>query len=171
MNARRARWHGKGLAAVEFAMVLPVLLLIFFGIVDLGRAVLTRQILTNLSREAANLASRGTSLADTLAAIQISAAPLDLAANGKLIVTEVLRDTNGQLKVYAQLTSGGLSNPSRVGQGIGNAAQLPPASPPVPPNGQTLMAAEVFYHSAALTPLGTLLNSVIGDVLYDAAYF
>lgn len=43
----------KGTAAVEFALVLPVLLLIVFGIVELGIALYDKAVITNASREAA----------------------------------------------------------------------------------------------------------------------
>ena len=43
----------KGIAAVEFAIVLPVLLLIVFGIVQLGIALYDKPVITNASREGA----------------------------------------------------------------------------------------------------------------------
>ncbi|WP_439671347.1 TadE-like domain-containing protein [Cupriavidus necator] len=43
----------KGAAAVEFALVLPVLLLIVFGIVELGIALYDKAVITNASREGA----------------------------------------------------------------------------------------------------------------------
>ncbi|MEM5389003.1 TadE/TadG family type IV pilus assembly protein [Paraburkholderia phymatum] len=42
-----------GVAAVEFAIVLPVLLLIIFGIVELGVALYDKAVITNASREGA----------------------------------------------------------------------------------------------------------------------
>lgn len=43
----------KGAAAVEFALILPILLLVFFGIVELSLALYDKAILTNASREGA----------------------------------------------------------------------------------------------------------------------
>lgn len=43
----------KGAAAVEFALLLPVLMLITFGIIEFGLLVYNKQILTNASREGA----------------------------------------------------------------------------------------------------------------------
>ena len=48
------RAHGQ--AMVEFAFVLPVFLMLFMGIVDLGSAVMTYNSLTNAAREGARLA-------------------------------------------------------------------------------------------------------------------
>lgn len=42
----------RGVAAVEAALVLPVLLLLVMGIIDLGRALATKQEVTHATREA-----------------------------------------------------------------------------------------------------------------------
>lgn len=47
----------RGSALVEFAIALPVLLLLVFGIVDFGRALFALNNLTNAVREGARLAS------------------------------------------------------------------------------------------------------------------
>lgn len=47
----------KGQAAVEFALVLPILLILIFGIIDFGRILYTKNALTSLSQEAARHAS------------------------------------------------------------------------------------------------------------------
>lgn len=57
-NSRNA---DRGAAAVEFALVLPVLLLIVFGIIDLGRALNAQITLTEAAREGARLAALGES--------------------------------------------------------------------------------------------------------------
>ena len=57
------RWPGmritreQGSAAVEFALLLPVLLLIVFGIIDFGRALNAQETLTQAAREGARLAA------------------------------------------------------------------------------------------------------------------
>jgi Flp pilus assembly protein TadG len=51
--ARRPR---RGAAAVEFALIAPVLFLMIFGMIEFGRAVMVQQILTNASREGARRA-------------------------------------------------------------------------------------------------------------------
>ncbi len=171
MNAGVARRAQRGLAVVEFAMVLPILVVLVFGIIDLGRAVLTHQVLINVSREAANLASRGTALSDAMAAVMTSAQPLDLPGAGYVILTEVVRDANGHARIRAQAASGSRSRPSRVGTGVGSAAALPATTPLVPPPGLSLFVAEVFYDSAPITPIGPLVGMTMTDVFYDIAFF
>jgi len=46
----------KGQSLVEFALVLPLLLLILFGITEFGRAIMTKNVLHSASREGARLA-------------------------------------------------------------------------------------------------------------------
>ncbi|MGH7258054.1 MAG: TadE/TadG family type IV pilus assembly protein, partial [Nitrospiraceae bacterium] len=43
----------RGAAAVEFAILLPVLMLILFGIIEFGMVMYSREIITNASREGA----------------------------------------------------------------------------------------------------------------------
>jgi Flp pilus assembly protein TadG len=53
--ARRER----GAAAVEMAIVLPLLLLVFGGIVDFGRAFYANVVITNAAREGARMVAMG----------------------------------------------------------------------------------------------------------------
>jgi Flp pilus assembly protein TadG len=53
-SARKGR---KGQSLVEFALVIPILLLLVIGIVEFGRAWMTRNILTGAAREAVRLAA------------------------------------------------------------------------------------------------------------------
>jgi Flp pilus assembly pilin Flp len=46
----------RGASAVEFALILPLLLLVIAGVVDFGRALFTQVILTNAAREGARAA-------------------------------------------------------------------------------------------------------------------
>ncbi len=43
----------KGVAAVEFAIILPVLMIIIFGIIEFGLLLYGKQVITNASREGA----------------------------------------------------------------------------------------------------------------------
>ena len=68
MTGSRQRVSGQAL--VEFALVLPILLLIIFGIVDAGRLIFTSNTVSNAARQGARVAivnqsSSGTSTCDT----------------------------------------------------------------------------------------------------------
>jgi Flp pilus assembly protein TadG len=47
----------RGNAVIEFALTLPILLLVVFGITELGRAIMTKNVLNTASREGARLAA------------------------------------------------------------------------------------------------------------------
>jgi Flp pilus assembly protein TadG len=59
------RFNERGNAVVEMALLLPILLLVLFGITEFGRAVMTANVLHTASREGARLAAVS-SLSDTL---------------------------------------------------------------------------------------------------------
>jgi Flp pilus assembly protein TadG len=47
------RLNERGASAVEFAILLPVLLLVLFGTIEFGMVMYSREVLTNASREGA----------------------------------------------------------------------------------------------------------------------
>jgi hypothetical protein len=165
------RWHrSSGQSLIEFVLIALLLFVIVFAIIDIGRAIFRRQILVNLSREGANLASRGTSLTDTLAALVTSADPLNISDNGRIILTAIQRDSLGTLTVLSQQSTGGLTSvQSHIAPNGGPAVSLPNNEIPQP--NRTLYTAEVFYTYNAVTPLGKLVAFALPTIQYDAAYF
>jgi Flp pilus assembly protein TadG len=65
---RKKRRGGKnrGVAAVEMAFAMPLLILLIFGMIEVGRALMVQQVLTNASREGARLAVTGGATADSV---------------------------------------------------------------------------------------------------------
>jgi hypothetical protein len=63
-------------AAVEFAVVVTLMLVLLLAIIDFGRALNYMQVMVGLTRQGSNLASRGTSLAGSAAAVVAGSAPL-----------------------------------------------------------------------------------------------
>ena len=55
-STRGIRKRRRGAAAVEFAVVLPVFVLLVFGMIEYGRMVMVQQVITNASREGARCA-------------------------------------------------------------------------------------------------------------------
>ncbi len=52
----RTRWRlqgQEGVQAVEFALVLPIFLVLVFGLIDFGFAIFTKEVMANASREGA----------------------------------------------------------------------------------------------------------------------
>lgn len=56
LNNRAPR---RGVAAVEFAVVLPIMLILVLGVWEIGRLVEVQQLLTNAAREGARRAAMG----------------------------------------------------------------------------------------------------------------
>lgn len=50
------RWGERGSNLIEFALTLPLLLWIMFGVFDLGRAVFAQNVISNAAREGARYA-------------------------------------------------------------------------------------------------------------------
>ena len=149
-----------------------MLLAMVFGLIDFSRAIYTRQIMTSLTREAANLASRGTTLSNTVTAVRTSASPLDIDTKGYVILSVIYRGANNIAVVTNQITSGGLQTASRVAaSGIGSTPTLPVTSPALPLTNQTMYVAEMYYGYTPVTPIGRLLRVTLPSKLYDVAYF
>ena len=63
MKVRRLfRRSEQGQSLLEFALVLPLLLLVLFGITEFGRAIMVTNVLNSASREAAILVAYGDSV-------------------------------------------------------------------------------------------------------------
>lgn len=72
---RRARGDD-GAAAVEFALVLPLLLLLLCGIIDFGRAFNARITLTHAAREGVRVYALGGTLAEATTRVNAAAVGL-----------------------------------------------------------------------------------------------
>jgi Flp pilus assembly protein TadG len=69
--SHRPRHLRRGVAAVEFAFVLPVLVIILVGLWEAGRLIQLQQILSNSAREGARIAAQGQTINATSEPTQI----------------------------------------------------------------------------------------------------
>lgn len=76
----------RGAAAVEFALVLPILLLLVLGILEFGRAYHVQTTLSNAARDGVRVMALQDSAAAATSATKLSAQPLDLSAS-TIVVT------------------------------------------------------------------------------------
>jgi len=133
--------HGQ--SVVELALVLPVLIALVIGIFDYSCAIQANNIITNMSREGANLASRTTIPPEVImASLASTAQPLALQNKGAMYITKVTNDS-GTLKVKLPVDSWGKANelPSRVDRAnvagtLGSITIQP---------GESVFIAEVLY--------------------------
>ena len=89
------RGRQRGIAAVEFALMLPLLLILLFGVIDACRALQANIIMVNISREGANLVARGstpveTGSQDIIYALMASTPPLNVNQQGMVYITRVM---------------------------------------------------------------------------------
>jgi Flp pilus assembly protein TadG len=105
-----------GNALVEFALVLPFLLLVLIGMADLCVLLGNQLQMIHLSREAANVLSRGAAVQATFAAITQADGALELDGEfGRVILTKIALDPNGRPVIVEQHAIGSLDRTSRVG--------------------------------------------------------
>jgi Flp pilus assembly protein TadG len=142
---RRSRVSGNAL--IEFALLLPFLLVLVLGMVDLSFLLGRKLTLTHLSREAASGLSRGSTFDETFAAVLAADGDLALdGPSGRVILTTVTADAGGATAITRQERRGGLGASSAVGF-LGTGQSSAPATIPngaALPAGMTLSVVEVF---------------------------
>lgn len=185
-----------GQSLVEFAMLLPFVLVIALGVVEVGWALLDSLVVTSLSREGSNLISRDTSLQDAGTALtSMSSLPVNFAS-GSTAIFSVIRmgATTGtanynalvlyqrmQFGTFAgsatsQLTSaggtfGGAPNYSANNPDSDTTLQVTglPANLIIAPGG-TIYVTEIFTTHTWITPLNNF-GIMVPQTLYSIAYF
>jgi Flp pilus assembly protein TadG len=79
-----------GQGVLEFALVLPIILVLVLGIVEVGSALLDQHTVTKLTREGSNLISRDTTLLDAATALRsMSTGSVNLPGGAKVIFSVV----------------------------------------------------------------------------------
>jgi len=91
------QYGNSGASAVEFAIILPILVMLVFAAIDFGRLFYARLIIANIAREGGSIASREISLpagtysaANLISLLQSGARPLNMAANGRIYIWKIV---------------------------------------------------------------------------------
>jgi len=165
----------RGAALVELAFLLPILIVLVLGIIDFGRLIHARLVMTNVSREGGSLGSRDIRVGSQLVSmLQSSAAPFDLSGgDGRIYVTKIRagesllapepyihsRATGGTLDVPSGITGregdtpGGLQNPiyGRLRfRAANNTSDI-----------SEVTIVEVFYLYRTITPLPEFVQGLV----------
>jgi hypothetical protein len=181
----------RGQAILELLPVVALMLTLTFGVIDFGRLIWQQEVITALTREGSDVASRITgvdvsgALAAGGAAVIGDGASLNLAANGKVILTAVTNEGTALTPLFVmtgQYVTGSLSAPGKIGTYVpgGTTAQntvtlaadsLPGVTVAIPTVGTTTYITEVYDSFSPITPLGAFVTLTLPSQLYDVAYY
>jgi Flp pilus assembly protein TadG len=163
----------QGVTAVEFALVLPVMLLVMLGCFEVPRFVMVFQKIARTSSGVADLVAQAdepittNQMADIFTAGKIMMQPYDVIANGRIYVSSINNPSGGPgVRVtWQRNNSGSVSTASKLGvQGSNPTSNLPAGL--VPLTNEEVLAAEVYFN---YTPVLTnLIYS--GTQLYMISY-
>jgi hypothetical protein len=193
---RRSVHPTRGQSLVEFAMVLPLFLLLILGVIEVGYALLDQHIITKLTREGSNLISRDTTLQDAGTAMNSMAnAPVDFSTNrSKLIFSVLLRVSNtgatnyNQIILFQRHQIGSLPSQSAlITQGSGTFGLAPDYKALNPENdtsfritnvpanlqvglGGMVYVTEIYSQHDLITPFNRI-GMTVPTRLYSVAYF
>lgn len=166
-TALRLGRNESGQDIAELVMVTPLLLLVLLGIIEFGGLLDSQQTLSGLSREGANIASRGTAIDTVLAVTMNNGATIGLDTRGGAVVSR-LTVSGGAAQIEDQRASPGYTASSRLGAAGDEVAEVTSLGLS---NGVTVYAVEVFLTRPPSTPIGSFFGGTIPDVLYDRAIF
>jgi hypothetical protein len=188
----------RGQSLLEFALIMPLILLVALGVIEVGYALLDQHVVTKLSREGSNLISRDVKINDVVAAMRnMSTRPVDFNTRSRMILS-VLRKggTPGspnydrvilyQRHEFGSLTGTGTASALQtVGAGAYRGAPDYEAVNAdtdtriqlsfVPANlvldrGNTIYVTEIYTRHDLLTPLSGF-GVTVPSTLYSIAYF
>ena len=194
-SLRRKLGCSSGQSLLEFAIVVPMVLAVALGVIELGYALLDQHVITKLAREGSNLISRNTSLGDAAAALRdMSTRPVNFTnGNSKMIFSVIKKGaTTGtsnfnQDILYQRYEYGSLSATSALttrGAGsFGSAPEYTAANSDsntglqvtnlpaglVAVNGYVYVT-EIYTTHTLITPFDRL-GIPVPSVLYSIAYF
>jgi hypothetical protein len=180
---------------IEFAVVLPLLLVVVLGVIETSYALLDQHVVTKLTREGSNLISRETSLADAASVMKgMSGRPVDFNSNSRLIFSVIRRGaTSGtnnfnkdilyQRYEYGTLSATSLLTTRGAGSfGVGpdfqannadtdSSLQLTNLPSGILVNaGAMVYVTEIFTKHQLITPFDRF-GVKVPDMLYSIAYF
>jgi hypothetical protein len=179
----------KGQSLIELSLIAPLMVVLAYGAVEVGSVISTYLTLTHTTREAANLASRGTPVDvagpdnDVLDTIITAAAPTITTTNQaqwRIIYSKVIQDPGTPCPPEpckyivenpgGQIIRGTLNKQSKLG--LPNGTQIPQSALPGIQNvkaNQTFHVFEVFYDYAP--NIITFIGKGINTDFYDRTIF
>ncbi len=145
---RRFRQDRRGVILVEFALAMPVFVIMILGGVEVARYVLLQQKLNGVASTMADLVAQTETLSEAelttlFTAVDFVAQPFELGANGVVIVSSVGATNGDPPRINWQRSgAGSLTATSQIGA-EGDTPNLPADF--VIRDGESVIIAEVFF--------------------------
>ena len=184
-----------GQSLVEFAVILPMLLVLVLGIIEVGYALVDQHVVTKLTREGSNLISRDVTLQDAAAAMKsMNTRPVNFDDGSRLILSVIKKVATvgtpnyDKVILYQRYEYGTLTAASALHtQGTATFAGAPnyeapnsdsntnlritnlPASLVVVQGGMAYVT-EIYTRHNLITPLDKF-GVTMPETLYSVAYF
>ena len=186
----------RGQSLVEFAFLMPLILTITLGVVEVGYALLDQHVVTKLTREGSNLISRDVTIDDAATALtKMASRPVNFGSSARLIFSVLRKGSTAsttnynQVILYQRYETGALAGVSSrlITRGTGSFHGAPNYDAynsdtdanlqlsPLPanlqlPTGGLLYVTEIYSSHPLITPLNRFGVTVPGT-LYSIAYF
>jgi Flp pilus assembly protein TadG len=162
---KRWRKDQRGVAAVEFALLAPLMVLIYFGMADLTEGLMANRMVGHVASTVGDLTAQSNAVTpaqvgDIITVGQQMLAPFPTTGL-KIRISSVTADANDVPKVDWSQASGGLTAlPKGSTVALPNAAKAKPTDPTTPfiPAGGSVIMAETQYNFTS--PIGYYLPGV-----------
>jgi len=161
----------RGVTAVEFALVLPILVLLLLGCFEVPRYVLVIQKISRTSAGVADLIAQaddpvtGNQIQDIFRAGKVMMQPYDIVADGKIFITSINNPNGtGVTVTWQRDNKGKAAAASRVSASGSGSPTIP--NDLMPASNEEVLAAEVFFDYQPI--FSTLIYS--GSQLYSVSY-
>jgi TadE-like protein len=170
----------KGQSLIELTLIVPLMLLMVYGVVEVGSVISTYLTLSHTTREGANLASRGTAPNVALDAIIAAAAPTirnNNQSQWRVIYSRLVQKSGtactpsctyiiDDVGPNGQIIRGNFGQQSQLG-GIGDTVTIPGVQDVGP--SQIFHAVEVYYDYGP--NVITFVGNNINQTLYERTIF
>jgi hypothetical protein len=185
----------RGQSMIEFALMIPLIIVLAFGVIEVSWSLLDAHIVTRMAREGANLISRDATLPDAAQVMQsMTSRPVNFNNGTSRLILSVLRnvDTIGAANynkaiLYQRYEYGTFPAQSKLTM-AGSGSFPAPDYQATNPNGNTglqitnlpagmtvtlggfVYVAEIFSQHPRITPFDRF-GVTMPDNLYSIAYF
>jgi hypothetical protein len=183
-----------GQSMIEFAIVLPVLLVVVLGLIETSFALYDQHVVTRLTREGSNLISRDVALGDAVTVLKnMSSRPVNFDSSSRVIFSVIMNEaTTGTSNyntpiLYARYSYGAIPGASRLSTSGGSYGPAPEYTATNPNNdtglritnlpsnvlvplGGMVYVTEIYSTHQLITPFNRF-GVTVPNTLYSIAYF